>query len=72
MKKIEGMQQIKVNIACGDSFVEEWLNFDYAPYSRVVKKANLLSKLPVANEKASVVYSSHFLEHVPKELAAGF
>lgn len=61
-----------VNIACGDSYVESWLNFDFAPHSAIVKHANLLGRLPITDNIADVVYSSHFLEHIPRDLVAGF
>lgn len=63
--------KICVNIACGDTYINNWLNFDFAPHSATVKQANLLSHLPLANNLADVVYSSHFLEHIPRDLVAG-
>ena len=30
-----------------------------------MKKANLLKRLPLKQEIADLVYSSHFLEHIP-------
>lgn len=66
------MNRTCVNIACGDSYVEDWLNFDYSPHSAIVKQANLLDRLPIAEKVADVVYSSHFLEHIPRDLVAGF
>ena len=62
----------RVNIACGDSYINDWLNFDYAPHSSAVKKSNLLDKLNVPDCYAGVVYSSHFLEHIPKNLVTTF
>lgn len=61
---------VKVNLGCGPVFVNspDWLNFDFTPASKAVKSANLLDRLPLADESASMVYSSHFLEHVPKSL----
>lgn len=56
---------MKVNIACGDAYVDGWLNYDYAPHSDKVQKANLLGRLPLDSGVADVVYSSHFLEHIP-------
>jgi len=58
-----------VNLGCGPVYVDspEWLNFDYAPTSRAVRRANLLGRLPVPDGVADLVYASHFLEHVPRE-----
>lgn len=55
-----------VNIACGNSYVEGWLNFDYAPVSSAIIQADLLGRLPLDDAVADVVYSSHFFEHIPR------
>ena len=54
-----------VNIACGDTYIEGWNNFDYEPVSTAVKRANLLKHIPVSDGEADIVYSSHFFEHIP-------
>lgn len=54
-----------INIACGDCYLENWLNFDYTPHSKYVKKANLTDRIPIFDQQANVVYSSHFIEHLP-------
>jgi len=66
------MTALLVNIACGNSYVDGWVNFDYAPVSPAVIQANLLGRLPLDNAVAGVVYSSHFLEHIPRRRVAGF
>lgn len=66
------MNDTKVNIACGDSYLESWINFDYSTHSQYVKKANLLNRLPLEDNQASCVYSSHFLEHIPRHLVPDF
>lgn len=65
---------IYVNLGCGATFVDapDWLNLDFAPASAAVRMANLLARLPVADGTAALVYSSHFLEHVPRDLVPGF
>lgn len=64
----------RLNLACGPVFVDspEWLNLDFAPTSSAVRQANLLDRLPLADESATLVYTSHFLEHVPRALVPGF
>lgn len=64
---------INVNLGCGPVFVDspQWLNLDFSPSTSAVRQANLLDRLPLADEFASLVYSSHFLEHVPRALVAG-
>lgn len=54
-----------INIACGDSYIKGWKNYDYLPSSEFVQRADLLGKLPVASNEAELVYSSHFFEHIP-------
>lgn len=66
------MAAVLVNIACGNSYVDGWLNLDYAPVSAAVKQANLLGRLPLEDDVAEVVYSSHFLEHIPRRRVPGF
>lgn len=64
---------VKINLACGTVFIDslDWLNLDFAPVASAVRKANLLGRMPVADGAAGLVYSSHFLEHVPRELVPG-
>lgn len=62
------MKQSLVNIACGDTFVDEWINLDYNPASSKVRKADLLQQLPFEDNTVDVIYSSHFLEHVPPDM----
>ena len=66
------MNQTGVNIACGDSYIESWWNFDYVPHSSAVRGANLLDRLPLSSSSADVVYSSHFLEHIPRKQVVSF
>lgn len=61
-----------VNIACGDTYLPDWHNFDYAPHSRLVKRANLLARLPLRDNIADVVYCSHFVEHIPRTHIVSF
>lgn len=66
------MSQKCLNIACGDVYVQGWMNFDYTPHSSIVTYANLLDRLPVADAEADLVYSSHFIEHIPRDLVNHF
>lgn len=58
-----------LNLACGATCVHspEWLNLDYTPLGPAVQQADLLGPLPVASGSMDVVYSSHFIEHVPRD-----
>jgi SAM-dependent methyltransferase len=58
-----------LNLACGDFYVgnSEWLNLDWYPHSEHVHKANLLTKIDLPNDSLEAIYSSHFIEHIPKD-----
>lgn len=56
----------RVNLACGDVYLPGWLNLDYVSTSEEVCRADLLKRLPLSDCAAKLVYSSHFLEHVPR------
>ncbi|WP_414648136.1 class I SAM-dependent methyltransferase [Castellaniella sp.] len=60
----------KINLGCGPIYVDspDWLNLDFQSSGRAVRAANLLNGLPAQDESAKLVYSSHFLEHVPRGL----
>jgi predicted SAM-dependent methyltransferase len=62
------MQVRYINLGCGPVFVDspEWANLDFSPSSPSVIRANLLVPLPLKSDSAQLVYSSHFLEHIPK------
>lgn len=65
---------MNVNLACGCVFVIDtaWLNLDYASSSPAVHRANLLGRLPLEDATADLVYSSHFLEHIPRDQVTSF
>ena len=57
-----------LNIACGNIYIKDknWTNIDFTTNSPDVIKADLLKGLPFDNQTFDVVYSSHFIEHIPK------
>ena len=68
------MRSKRCNLGCGSVFVDspEWINFDYTPSSASVKKSNLLGRLPLEDNSLEMVYSSHFLEHIPRPRVPSF
>lgn len=56
-----------LNLACGTSFItdQSWINVDFSVASNQVRRLNLLDPLPFPDQYFYVIYSSHFLEHVP-------
>jgi len=63
------VQQKYLNLACGDFYItnNNWVNLDWYPHSKYVKQTNLLEKLRFKDETFEVVYTSHFIEHIPRE-----
>lgn len=58
-----------INIACGKRIHEEWENIDFSPQNPHTKRVNLLARMPYDDSSFDVAYSSHFLEHVDREVA---
>lgn len=58
-----------LNLACGQVFVRSpsWVNIDFGASGPAVVKADLLGALPFPEGYFQVLYSSHFLEHIPLE-----
>jgi predicted SAM-dependent methyltransferase len=65
-------REIRLNLACGNRIHPAWHNLDFSPASKLVKKANLLGRLPYDNETVNYIYTSHFLEHVPQNKSFSF
>ena len=68
------MSTTKVNLACGDVFVtgDGWVNLDYLASTEAVRSVDLLGRLPFPDDHAELVYSSHFIEHIPRDKVLGF
>ncbi len=57
----------KANIGCGNTFITDgWTNLDYKSHHPNVIGANLVEELPLDSESFDLIYSSHFIEHIPK------
>jgi SAM-dependent methyltransferase len=63
-----------LNLACGAVYVidDNWINLDYVSSDVHVRQANLLETLPFDSNSISLVYSSHFLEHIPLHQVPSF
>jgi SAM-dependent methyltransferase len=68
------MTEKYINLGCGPIFIDssQWINLDFAPSNKAIHKANLLGTLPLKENSASVVYSSHFFEHIPRSCIQDF
>lgn len=64
----------KVNLACGGIYVKQndWTNLDYYSTGDGVIQCDLLSTLPFNQDSISLVYSSHFIEHIPRAKVVPF
>lgn len=62
------------NLACGGVFIDDhaWVNFDFASTNPCVIGTDLLRRLPLGDATCDVVYSSHFLEHIPRAKVGNF
>ena len=65
--RLQGYDMTKLNIGCGDRYAKGWVNVDFHPCGRSVARVNILRGLPYSAESFDAVYSSHVLEHFPRE-----
>jgi predicted SAM-dependent methyltransferase len=57
------------NIGCGGTFHSAWDNFDLVPSTPDVKTLDLAGDISLPDNCYEAVYSSHVLEHLPRNLA---
>jgi SAM-dependent methyltransferase len=56
-----------LNLGCGNRFHEDWANYDLIPSAPGVKTIDLTEPLPFEEDRFDVIYSSHVLEHIPRQ-----
>ena len=63
-----------LNIACGNTFIKNknWTNIDFSSNDKSIKKVNILKGLAFESNTFDVVYSSHFVEHIPNDQLPSF
>lgn len=63
-----------INLACGPVYIVDrlWTNVDFASANSNVIGCDLLKSLPFPNNSFDAVYSSHFLEHIPRDSVKDF
>jgi len=63
---------MKLHLACGTNILPGWTNVDLEPQAASVIRADLTRPLPFADGSVDVIYSEHFIEHIPKQAAYAF
>ncbi len=58
-----------LNIGCGSTFHEDWVNIDLSSSSSQVIQHDLLQGIPFAANEFDAVYHSHVLEHLTPQAA---
>jgi predicted SAM-dependent methyltransferase len=61
-----------LNLGCGNRYHPEWINIDLLPRGPGVLVHDLSKDFPFRENSCDVVYSSHFLEHLPRSAALPF
>lgn len=66
------MNKIYVNFGCGNRYDKQWTNLDFSSNNEYVQECDLRKRLPFEDNSVEVIYSSHMLEHFPKNEAPSF
>jgi predicted SAM-dependent methyltransferase len=61
-----------VNLGCGSTFHQGWINFDLNPTERGVRHADLSKGIPLEENSCDAVYHAHVLEHLSKDQGRRF
>jgi SAM-dependent methyltransferase len=61
-----------LNLGCGTHYHNDWINVDLNPMSSSIIQYNFLQGIPFSDNFCDVVYSSHFLEHIPRDIGQRF
>ena len=66
---LESQNRHYLNVACGDIFIDDhhWVNIDWAPKNKRIKKRNLLKPLTFPDNYFDLIYVSHFVEHISRD-----
>lgn len=58
---------VKVNLGCGDRYVDGWINVDYGSPHQYDQQVDLRGPLPWPNGCLSRIYAGHLFEHLHPE-----
>ena len=67
MKKFCARKGLLVNVGCGSSGKEGWINVDFSPYEGVNCTFDCRTGLPFENNSVKGIFTEHFLEHLNYE-----
>ena len=56
--------RVKINIGCGPHHLDGWVNLDHHRHSEDVREWSWPSYIPVVDNRADMVFTSHFLNYV--------
>jgi glycosyltransferase involved in cell wall biosynthesis/predicted SAM-dependent methyltransferase len=63
---------MKLHLACGGNILHGWSNMDLEPRHPDVLQQDLTQPLNLPDNSVDVIYSEHFIEHIPKAAAYAF
>lgn len=69
---VQKSNMVKVNLGCGNRFINDWINIDFVSNYPEVKQYDLRSGIPLDTGSAEIIYHSHILEHFNKQAAISF
>ena len=59
-----------INLGCGNKYLSSWYNYDFTSKSDEVIACDIRKSIPLSDNCADLIYSSHFLEHLTYEEAS--
>lgn len=68
--RFKGRMGLKLHLGCGDDYIEGLINIDGNFRRRAELWLDLRNALPFADSSATLIYSSHMLEHLYPEQAS--
>ncbi len=72
IRKKQGLGMTMVNLGCGSTYHNEWINIDFVKRKSDVIAYDLRKSFPIDDNSCEVVYASHLLEHLTRKEAMIF
>lgn len=70
--RIQSDEKKMLNLGCGTHYHNDWINVDMNPIDSSIIKCDLRQGIPFPDNYCDVIYSSHILEHFPRNIAQRF